>query len=159
MTFSIRPFKCHQCSWRQEIIQLVRRKWPTWYTWINLAMTFFVSYPYLSQPSPLLFSTYRVQNTRKKYRAVKLQREDGFLSDGSPKLTRTQIELLDKIGFIWDPWGHHDDHSWLSYTVNADNNMASLVDWEERIEWWFCFAVIEMATTSHVPSTSAYVQN
>jgi len=55
-----------------------------------------------------------VQNTRKKYRALKLQREDGFRSDGSPKLTTAQVELLDSIDFIWDPWGHYEDRSWLS---------------------------------------------
>ena len=63
---------------------------------------------------PDCFTAYRVQNTRKKYRALKLQREDGFRSDGSPKLTTAQVELLDSIDFIWDPWGHYEDRSWLS---------------------------------------------
>jgi len=67
-----------------------------------------------------------VQNTRKKYRALKLQREDGFRSDGSPKLTTAQIELLDSIDFIWDPWGHYEDRSWLSYTTGSDNKLTSL---------------------------------
>jgi len=59
-----------------------------------------------------------VQNTRKKYRAVKFHHEDGLRSDGSPKLSKAQIELLDRIDFNWDPWGHHADCSWLSYAQN-----------------------------------------
>lgn len=69
-----------------------------------------------------------VQNTRKKYRGVKLQREDGLRSDGSPKLSKVQIELLDEIDFNWDPWGHHSECSWLSDTNSPDNKAAYLWD-------------------------------
>ncbi len=60
----------------------------------------------------------RVQNTRKKYKAIKFQHEDGFHRDGSPKLSAAQIELLDKIDFNWDPWNHYDDGTWplIDYT-------------------------------------------
>ena len=51
----------------------------------------------------------RVQNTRKNYRAVKFDKHDGLRSDGTPKLSLRQIELLDKIEFNWDPWGHYTD--------------------------------------------------
>jgi len=50
-----------------------------------------------------------VQNTRKNYRAVKFDKYHGLRSDGTPKLSLRQIELLDKIGFNWDPWGHYTD--------------------------------------------------
>jgi len=69
-----------------------------------------------------------VQNTRKKYRAVELQTEDGFLSDGSPKLTKAQIELLDRIDFVWDPWGHYDDRRWLSCSAGPTDTSALLLE-------------------------------
>lgn len=59
-----------------------------------------------------------VQNTRKMYKAIKLQHEEGFRRDGSPKLSEAQIELLDDIDFNWDPWKHYDDGNWplIDYT-------------------------------------------
>jgi len=67
-----------------------------------------------------------VQNTRKKYRAVKLQHEDRLRSDGSPKLSKVQIQLLDIIDFNWDPWGHYADCSWLFNTNSPDKKATSL---------------------------------
>eukprot|EP00535_Pseudo-nitzschia_heimii_P002709 CAMPEP_0197181500 /NCGR_PEP_ID=MMETSP1423-20130617/5765_1 /TAXON_ID=476441 /ORGANISM="Pseudo-nitzschia heimii, Strain UNC1101" /LENGTH=399 /DNA_ID=CAMNT_0042631757 /DNA_START=34 /DNA_END=1233 /DNA_ORIENTATION=- len=70
-----------------------------------------------------------VQNTRKKYRAVKFGQEDGRRSDGSPILSKAQIELLDKIDFVWDPWGHHTEYSWSSKTSDRfDRNARSRWD-------------------------------
>ena len=66
----------------------------------------------------------RVQNTRKKYRAVKFGKDNGRRSDGSPILSKAQIELLDKIDFVWDPWGHYIEYSGFLETNNRYSHNA-----------------------------------